>query len=336
MLNPLVSRQLSVMSHYSVRSESGSVMITPEDAEAPFKLIRLIGRGGLATCTWASGRAIAWPSRCATGPAWGHAHWGRCPWAPGGQYSEPVQAVVLVLQIIAGNTNAEAPEEQEWEARKERMAQMEAILMSAINHPNIVRTYKVSAAWLTHSQHPGGGGPGFRGPSAPAPAFVVRSTPRAGDVAQRRAPGPRAAQRGEAAAGRQRRRRRRERARLGVMRGRSARNSSGRLERAADAVVCARLCGAPADGDPVVRVAHHHGVLRPGQLVQGPGVLQVRRRTWAAQPTGAHTQRPSPGRPGLASCSQRLPACLAGCTSRLTTTRSSGTPGPPSRCSRRW
>lgn len=30
MLNPLVSRQLSVMSHYSVRSESGSVMITPE------------------------------------------------------------------------------------------------------------------------------------------------------------------------------------------------------------------------------------------------------------------------------------------------------------------
>jgi mitogen-activated protein kinase kinase kinase 11 len=46
MLNPLVSRQLSVMSHYSVRSESGSVMITPEDAEVPFKLIRLIGRGG--------------------------------------------------------------------------------------------------------------------------------------------------------------------------------------------------------------------------------------------------------------------------------------------------
>lgn len=46
MLNPLVSRQLSVMSHYSVKSESGSVMITPEEAEAPFKLIRLIGRGG--------------------------------------------------------------------------------------------------------------------------------------------------------------------------------------------------------------------------------------------------------------------------------------------------
>lgn len=48
------------------------------------------------------------------------------------------------LQIIAGNTNGDAPEEQEWEARKERMAQMEAILMSAINHPNIVRTYKAS------------------------------------------------------------------------------------------------------------------------------------------------------------------------------------------------
>jgi hypothetical protein len=46
MLNPLVSRQLSVLSHYSVRSESGSVMITPEDGGAPFKLLRLIGRGG--------------------------------------------------------------------------------------------------------------------------------------------------------------------------------------------------------------------------------------------------------------------------------------------------
>jgi mitogen-activated protein kinase kinase kinase 11 len=48
------------------------------------------------------------------------------------------------VQIIAGNTNSEAPEEQEWEARKERMAQMEAILMSAITHPNIVRTFKAS------------------------------------------------------------------------------------------------------------------------------------------------------------------------------------------------
>lgn len=48
--------------------------------------------------------------------------------------------------MIAGNTNSEQPEEQEWEARKERMAQMEAILMSAINHDNIVRTYKVRGA----------------------------------------------------------------------------------------------------------------------------------------------------------------------------------------------
>ncbi len=31
----------------------------------------------------------------------------------------------------------------EWEARKERMAQMEAVLMSAIEHDNIVRTFKV-------------------------------------------------------------------------------------------------------------------------------------------------------------------------------------------------
>jgi hypothetical protein len=44
------------------------------------------------------------------------------------------------------------PEEQKWEARKERMAQMEAVLMSAINHPNIVNTYKVGGlhvnVWL--------------------------------------------------------------------------------------------------------------------------------------------------------------------------------------------
>ncbi|KAL6755899.1 kinase-like domain-containing protein [Haematococcus lacustris] len=110
MLNPLVSRQLSVMSHYSVRSESGSVMITPEDAEAPFKLIRLIGRGGF-----------------------------------GNVYLGDWDEERVAIKIIAGNTNADQPEEQEWEARKERMAQMEAILMSAINHPNIVRTYKVTS-----------------------------------------------------------------------------------------------------------------------------------------------------------------------------------------------
>ena len=44
---------------------------------------------------------------------------------------------------VQGYNNAEQPDEQEWEARKERMAQMEAVLMSAIAHDNIVRTYKV-------------------------------------------------------------------------------------------------------------------------------------------------------------------------------------------------
>ncbi|GFH20211.1 protein kinase domain-containing protein [Haematococcus lacustris] len=107
MLNPL-------MSHYSVRSESGSVMITPEDAEAPFKLLRLIGRGGF-----------------------------------GNVYLGDWDDERVAIKIIAGNTNADQPEEQEWEARKERMAQMEAILMSAINHPNIVRTYKASAIAVT-------------------------------------------------------------------------------------------------------------------------------------------------------------------------------------------
>lgn len=28
------------------------------------------------------------------------------------------------MQVIAGNTNSDQPEEQEWEARKERMAQV--------------------------------------------------------------------------------------------------------------------------------------------------------------------------------------------------------------------
>jgi len=48
------------------------------------------------------------------------------------------------IQVIAGNNNPDMlPEEVEWEGRKERMAQMEAVLMSAIHHPNIVNTYKV-------------------------------------------------------------------------------------------------------------------------------------------------------------------------------------------------
>ncbi len=52
----------------------------------------------------------------------------------------------MCLQVIAGNNSPDLlPEEVEWEARKERMAQMEAVLMSAIHHPNIVNTYKVGA-----------------------------------------------------------------------------------------------------------------------------------------------------------------------------------------------
>ncbi len=64
MLNPLVSRQMSVMSHYSVRSESGSVMITPESRAggAPFKLLKLIGRGGFGNVylgEWEDGERVA-------------------------------------------------------------------------------------------------------------------------------------------------------------------------------------------------------------------------------------------------------------------------------------
>ena len=47
LLNPMVSRQMSVMSHYSVRSESGAVLISPEENDgSEFKLLKLIGRGG--------------------------------------------------------------------------------------------------------------------------------------------------------------------------------------------------------------------------------------------------------------------------------------------------
>lgn len=38
---------------------------------------------------------------------------------------------------------ATQPEDKEWEARKEKMAQMEAILMASVNHPQIVHTLKV-------------------------------------------------------------------------------------------------------------------------------------------------------------------------------------------------
>ncbi len=51
----------------------------------------------------------------------------------------------MAVKIIQGYHNQEQ-DEQEWEARKEKMAQMEAVLMSAIDHENIVRTYKVHVA----------------------------------------------------------------------------------------------------------------------------------------------------------------------------------------------
>ena len=49
-INAVVSRQLSVMSHYSVKSEAGSVILQPELVQGPnplgFTLQKLIGRGG--------------------------------------------------------------------------------------------------------------------------------------------------------------------------------------------------------------------------------------------------------------------------------------------------
>lgn len=110
LLNPMVSRQMSVMSHYSVRSESGAVLISPEEQQSEFKLLKLIGRGGF-----------------------------------GNVYLGDWDGDKVAIKIIQGYHNSDQPEEMEWEARKERMAQMEAVLMSAIEHEHIVRTFKVVA-----------------------------------------------------------------------------------------------------------------------------------------------------------------------------------------------
>ena len=56
-----------------------------------------------------------------------------------------MSAVALRPPRTQGYNNAEQPDEQELEACKERMAQMEAVLMSAIAHENIVRTHKVGS-----------------------------------------------------------------------------------------------------------------------------------------------------------------------------------------------
>ncbi|PNW71316.1 hypothetical protein CHLRE_16g649100v5 [Chlamydomonas reinhardtii] len=116
-INALVSRQLSVMSHYSVKSEAGSVILQPEVAHGPnalgFTLHKLIGRGGF-----------------------------------GNVYLGEWEGRKVAVKVVTGNNNETAsdqPEDKEWEARKEKMAQMEAILMASVNHPNIVHTLKVIA-----------------------------------------------------------------------------------------------------------------------------------------------------------------------------------------------
>ncbi|EFJ46759.1 hypothetical protein VOLCADRAFT_92891 [Volvox carteri f. nagariensis] len=116
-INALVSRQLSVMSHYSVKSEAGSVILQPELAHGPnalgFTLHKLIGRGGF-----------------------------------GNVYLGEWEGRKVAVKVVTGSNNetqADQPEDKEWEARKEKMAQMEAILMASVNHPNIVHTLKVIA-----------------------------------------------------------------------------------------------------------------------------------------------------------------------------------------------
>lgn len=111
-LNQLVSRQLSTMSHYSLRSESGSIVIEPEDGSAGHKIIKRIGKGGF-----------------------------------GNVYLGEWEDKRVAVKVVAGRL-PQGPEEDEaasWEAKKEKMAQMEAVLMCSINHPNIVKTFKVTS-----------------------------------------------------------------------------------------------------------------------------------------------------------------------------------------------
>lgn len=114
-INAVVSRQLSVMSHYSVKSEAGSVILQPELVQGPnplgFTLQKLIGRGGF-----------------------------------GNVYLGEWEKHKVAVKVVTGsNEGGEQPEDKEWEARKEKMAQMEAILMASVNHPHIVHTLKVIA-----------------------------------------------------------------------------------------------------------------------------------------------------------------------------------------------
>lgn len=151
LLNPIVSRQMSVMSHYSVRSESGAVLISPEENDgSEFKLLKLIGRGGFGNVylgDW-DGDKVAIKVRTSPPSA------SLCRLCVEGELSISAMTVDVcrqpltphpLFQIIQGYHNSDQPEEQEWEQRKERMAQMEAVLMSAIEHDNIVRTFKVIA-----------------------------------------------------------------------------------------------------------------------------------------------------------------------------------------------
>eukprot|EP00201_Polytomella_parva_P020834 CAMPEP_0175042198 /NCGR_PEP_ID=MMETSP0052_2-20121109/2407_1 /TAXON_ID=51329 ORGANISM="Polytomella parva, Strain SAG 63-3" /NCGR_SAMPLE_ID=MMETSP0052_2 /ASSEMBLY_ACC=CAM_ASM_000194 /LENGTH=656 /DNA_ID=CAMNT_0016304937 /DNA_START=101 /DNA_END=2068 /DNA_ORIENTATION=+ len=109
-INPLVSRQLSMMSHYSVKSESGSVVLRREMNDGlGFTILKLIGRGGF-----------------------------------GNVYLGEWEGQVVAVKVVTGGLDrSDQPEEKEWELRKEKMAQMEAVLMASLNHPNIVNTYKV-------------------------------------------------------------------------------------------------------------------------------------------------------------------------------------------------
>ncbi|KAG2499522.1 hypothetical protein HYH03_002468 [Edaphochlamys debaryana] len=105
------------MSHYSVKSEAGSVILQPEVAHGSnalgFTLHKLIGRGGF-----------------------------------GNVYLGEWEGRKVAVKVVTGNNNenqSDQPEDKEWEARKEKMAQMEAILMASVNHPSIVHTLKVIA-----------------------------------------------------------------------------------------------------------------------------------------------------------------------------------------------
>ncbi|GAX73884.1 hypothetical protein CEUSTIGMA_g1334.t1 [Chlamydomonas eustigma] len=115
-LNKSYSKHLSRISMASVTTDAtGAVIVYEpglEDSEGPVKLTRLIGKGGC-------GRVYT------------------------GEWNKEVVAVKVA---VGYQPDGEDPDEEliaALEVKRERMTQLEAVLMSKLHHPNIVKTHRI-------------------------------------------------------------------------------------------------------------------------------------------------------------------------------------------------